>query len=613
MIGPCWLTATDLTGRRRIDDPEDWIRRELVEAFAAGVRVIPVLTDDAILPREAELPADIARLSRCQARWLRRREHVAGLARIAGDLIAVDEVLREAAAAHDAIHPDVVEPARWPLCDAVTADLLGVHRCAAATGLPRLPAYVPRDRDADLRNEVLLAAGTGGLVVVEGDSGAGKTRSAANVLHEVLGTWPVFVADCAGQVVAVTRAVSGGTVRPCVLWLDDLERFLGPDGLTPRVLDVLVGRRVVVLATLRSERHAAISRVGDDADAMVEVTVQPVAQAADLAERVLRRAAIVVYDRMWSEEEVSLALSVDDPRLDDAASMAAEYGIAEFLAAGPQILAECRRASAPGGHPRGAALVSAAVDLSRAGVIGDIPAGVIMAVHGHYLSQQRAHRLRLESVEDAWAWATSLRCGATSPLQPGREEGTFAAFDYLVDAAESDGEPVPEAVWQAALDFTADAPPDRYLVGLMAWRSIEPSMAEQAWIPLVVDGYGPAGFMLGQLYQRCGRVDDAERCFRVGIDGGYYRAAVNLAACYMRHGDLEQGVAWYRIAADNGDWLGAMNLAQIMRDRGDWRSAIRWYLRAFECGNTLDALHLVAAIYEEQGHIDLAEGGTRRP
>jgi hypothetical protein len=38
VIGPRWLTATDPTGRRRIDDPADWIRRELAEAFAAGVR-----------------------------------------------------------------------------------------------------------------------------------------------------------------------------------------------------------------------------------------------------------------------------------------------------------------------------------------------------------------------------------------------------------------------------------------------------------------------------------------------------------------------------------------------------------------------------------------------
>src|SRR5205807_2337668 len=72
VIGPRWLTATDPTGQRRIDNPADWIRRELTEAFTTGVRVIPVLTDQAELPREAQLPADIAALSRCQYRHLHR-------------------------------------------------------------------------------------------------------------------------------------------------------------------------------------------------------------------------------------------------------------------------------------------------------------------------------------------------------------------------------------------------------------------------------------------------------------------------------------------------------------------------------------------------------------
>jgi len=67
VIGPRWLSAAGTGGRRRIDDPADWIRRELAEAFAAGVRVVPVLTDGADLPAEAELPAEITGLGRCQA------------------------------------------------------------------------------------------------------------------------------------------------------------------------------------------------------------------------------------------------------------------------------------------------------------------------------------------------------------------------------------------------------------------------------------------------------------------------------------------------------------------------------------------------------------------
>jgi hypothetical protein len=55
VIGPRWLTLTDAAGRRRIDDPQDWIRREIAEAFTHGLRVIPVLTGGAALPAEADL------------------------------------------------------------------------------------------------------------------------------------------------------------------------------------------------------------------------------------------------------------------------------------------------------------------------------------------------------------------------------------------------------------------------------------------------------------------------------------------------------------------------------------------------------------------------------
>src|SRR5215472_12074974 len=97
VIGVRWLAATDLAGRRQIDDPADWIRRELAEAFAAGVRVIPVLTDQADLPAAADLPADIAALNRCQYRRLRRREPASDLARIVADLASLDPALAAAA------------------------------------------------------------------------------------------------------------------------------------------------------------------------------------------------------------------------------------------------------------------------------------------------------------------------------------------------------------------------------------------------------------------------------------------------------------------------------------------------------------------------------------
>ncbi len=65
VIGPRWLAATDADGGSRLTRPDDWVRREIAEAFRHGVRVVPLLLD-AELPAERDLPAEIGRLARCQ-------------------------------------------------------------------------------------------------------------------------------------------------------------------------------------------------------------------------------------------------------------------------------------------------------------------------------------------------------------------------------------------------------------------------------------------------------------------------------------------------------------------------------------------------------------------
>jgi hypothetical protein len=85
VIGPQWLT-TDPAGRRRIDDPRDWIRRELVTAYESGVRVIPVFTEGARPEDLVDLPEDIARLRITQGMELGRRNAHEDIAKIAGEV-----------------------------------------------------------------------------------------------------------------------------------------------------------------------------------------------------------------------------------------------------------------------------------------------------------------------------------------------------------------------------------------------------------------------------------------------------------------------------------------------------------------------------------------------
>ena len=71
VIGHDWLTCTDRSGRRRLDDDRDFIRLEIGTALARNVRVIPVLVEGAVMPMAHELPADLEALTRRQAVELR--------------------------------------------------------------------------------------------------------------------------------------------------------------------------------------------------------------------------------------------------------------------------------------------------------------------------------------------------------------------------------------------------------------------------------------------------------------------------------------------------------------------------------------------------------------
>ena len=70
VIGPAWLNSTDANGRRRLDNPEDYIRLEIATALHRNIRVIPVLVGGAVMPESSELPGDLQPLTRRQAHEL---------------------------------------------------------------------------------------------------------------------------------------------------------------------------------------------------------------------------------------------------------------------------------------------------------------------------------------------------------------------------------------------------------------------------------------------------------------------------------------------------------------------------------------------------------------
>ena len=106
LIGGRWLTITGQDGRRRLDNPDDFVRLEIEAALARNVRVIPILVDEARMPTADELPASLAKLARRQALELSPARFEADTQRL---LRVLDRTISEA---QEQAHQDAERAAR---------------------------------------------------------------------------------------------------------------------------------------------------------------------------------------------------------------------------------------------------------------------------------------------------------------------------------------------------------------------------------------------------------------------------------------------------------------------------------------------------------------------
>ncbi len=155
LIGKKWLTEQDQYGRRRLDVPGDWVRREVETALLAAQYVIPVLVDGAAPPPKeafADL-SSIAALSNRQAARLRTTEWDTDLGALI-ERLAVTGL--HASARTEAERPTI--PGR-------------------ITSRGHTP-FVGRAAELDELAERLPPIGTAGVVVVRGKPGVGKSEVA---------------------------------------------------------------------------------------------------------------------------------------------------------------------------------------------------------------------------------------------------------------------------------------------------------------------------------------------------------------------------------------------------------------------------------------------------
>ena len=140
VIGPNWLGASG-SGPARVQDPDDWVVREIATAFRRGTRVMPVLMAGAQHPLASQLHPSIAELARLHAipfNDARDLEVVVGHVRL--HLSEIDQDRARRAGLEEPIEVPTLPHLRAVVVAAVVAGLVGVLLAIAALGPPD---YVP--------------------------------------------------------------------------------------------------------------------------------------------------------------------------------------------------------------------------------------------------------------------------------------------------------------------------------------------------------------------------------------------------------------------------------------------------------------------------------------
>jgi hypothetical protein len=99
IIGRDWISTVDKDNRRRLDDPQDFVRIEIGAALERGVRVIPVLVEGAAMPAPDDLPDGLKKLARRQAIEISHTRFDSDVERLTSALELVEEELHRRAAA----------------------------------------------------------------------------------------------------------------------------------------------------------------------------------------------------------------------------------------------------------------------------------------------------------------------------------------------------------------------------------------------------------------------------------------------------------------------------------------------------------------------------------
>jgi tetratricopeptide (TPR) repeat protein len=489
-----------------------------------------------------------------------------------------------------------------------------------------LPDYLRRDADGEVDEALGGALDNTGrwMVVVYGLPKVGKSRTLFEALRRIHreGKYDLrLVAPTDAnslrallERIDARRSIRSRRVRH-VLWLDDLETFVG-ERIGLKELQAWRRKNAIVVATYGGK--------GSERD------LGPKSEwIGALADKIMSLARQVGLQRTTPEELERLPASLAGVSRD----IAAKYGLAAALVAADALelkLKQQQHGAMQPKCPAGAAIVYAAISWARCG-------------RNDPISEERLGRLWTDYMDDdapdpepgdfdkGLDWAVDPVAGRIALLERVGEADTFRAFDYIRGFAASDPQspPISEGTWREAL--ATDDPAQLFSVGVAARAAKRLQDAERAFAAASEEGDGEiaaaANFNLGVLQQERNESEPAEKSFRRAAALGsseafsrlsgppdHVRAAIEeqLRTEGMLDGEAE--IKWgedvYRDEVERGNGRAADELGVALMERGEAQEAEEMFRKALELGFTPAAVNL-GVLFEEMGDPAGAEAAYR--
>ncbi|WP_371567033.1 tetratricopeptide repeat protein [Streptomyces canus] len=401
-----------------------------------------------------------------------------------------------------------------------------------------------------------------------------------------------------------------------VIWLDEVQKFIGPGKLESEFMRRLLFNRsepVIIMGTIWPNNYSRLrSRLTDE---NYEDPNRDAREILDLATR------FEIAEFSADERERAERVADIDPRIREAMSNESEASLTEILSATPELVHRWQY----GDNDLGRLVITAAIMARVCGCGEPIPAQQLQEVTQVLMSgRQRAHASE-GWFEEAVTWACEPTRGAISALAPYAE--TVGSFDgYTVSdvlaqhAIESSEvkERVSDKIWDILISTAAPAACLSILMesikaGNMsaaakaADRCAEINLTPAIWVWATTleragqeekalewwmraaqdDGSIPGSALLsatsvGLLLFKMQRLEEADFWLRDAAERGNSNAMGGYGMSLLQQGKTEEGIRWSRLSAEAGNLLSAGNLGRTLASLDRTEEAEYWLRKAAE-------------------------------